>query len=346
MPLALLVGHVSSADVEDSASTFALSHAGHLLASPVLPCSMNWNRSLQPALKLLFTSVSWLLCPPRPVMVLAFIMHVLGDHRGVVQGNMMEQHERHAVLMLDEIRLTPGLAYDPSSGAVNGRPTIPLADGSFPKDALATHALVFMLGGVTTRWKQTVAYEFTGNSFSAAAAKKVIVTILTECEKMGLVVDAIVSDMGGGNQGLWKEFGIVVGRYSKHAVSCPHPCDQSRKLYFMADVPHLLKNLRNYLPYGQAIFLPDDIVKKHRLPSAEVNLSYVEKLVMEDSKLNLKLAPHLKEACLGQGHFEKMKAGLAFSLFNHDTAAGLRNLVQIGKLKKKALTTASFFEVV
>lgn len=260
--------------------------------------------------------------------------------------NIMEQHERHAVLMLDEIQLTPGLAYDPSNGTVIGRPTIPLADDSCPEDALATHALVFMLGGVTTRWKQTVAYEFTGNSFSAAAVKKLVLSILTECEKIGLKIDAIVSDMGGGNRGLWKLFGVVVGKHSKYAVSCPHPCDRSRKLYFMADVPHLLKNLRNHLTNNQSIFLPDDIVAKHSLPCGEVNLRYVYKLVKLDAKHNLKIAPHLKEVCLGQGHFEKMKVGLAFSLFNHDTAAALRYLVQIGKLKKKALTTAWFFEVV
>lgn len=49
---------------------------------------------------------------------------------------MMEQHEGHAVLMLDEIQLTPELAYDAFSSAVIGRLTIPMADGSFLKDAL------------------------------------------------------------------------------------------------------------------------------------------------------------------------------------------------------------------
>lgn len=89
--------------------------------------------------------------------------------------NITEQHERHAVLMLDEIKLTSGLAYNPSKRTAIGRPTIPSADDSCPEDALATHALVFiMLGGVTTRWKQAVAYEFTGNSFSAAAETRAL----------------------------------------------------------------------------------------------------------------------------------------------------------------------------
>lgn len=63
----------------------------------------------------------------------------------------MSPEERHATLMLDEMQLAPGLVYNPSSGTVLGAPTIPLADGTLPPDCLATHGLVFMLGGITTR---------------------------------------------------------------------------------------------------------------------------------------------------------------------------------------------------
>ncbi|KAH7958055.1 hypothetical protein HPB51_027960 [Rhipicephalus microplus] len=65
--------------------------------------------------------------------------------------NCMTEYERHACLMIDEMQITPSLVYDPSADAVLGRPTIPLADGSLPTDTLATHGLVFMLGGDTTR---------------------------------------------------------------------------------------------------------------------------------------------------------------------------------------------------
>lgn len=63
----------------------------------------------------------------------------------------MEDHERHAVLMFDEIQLKQGLSYDQATGRIIGRPTISLADGTLPKDAMAKKGFVFMLGGVTTR---------------------------------------------------------------------------------------------------------------------------------------------------------------------------------------------------
>lgn len=257
----------------------------------------------------------------------------------------MEEHERHSALMLDEIQLSAGLAYDQTTGEVFGRPTLALADGTLPDDAVATHGLVFMLGGVTTRWKQTIAYHLTGNSFSSAAAKDVVLEIIRLCEKIGVRIDAIVSDMGGGNQGLWREFGIVVGQYSRKYVCCPHPCDSSRQLYFMADVAHLLKNLRNHLSRGQSIFLPDNVVRKHAFTTNEVNLKHVKTLLDIDSALDLNLAPHLKPGCLDPGHFEKMKVSLAYSLFNHDKAAAIRYLVHRGDISEDALATAWFFEV-
>ncbi|XP_064475681.1 uncharacterized protein LOC135389575 [Ornithodoros turicata] len=149
--------------------------------------------------------------------------------------DLMSPEEHHATLMLDEIQLSPGLVYDPSSGSVLGSPTIPLADGTLPANTLATHGLVFMLGGISTRWKQTIAYHLSGNSFHAQTAKDFIVHIIKECEAIFLKVDVIVTDMGGGNQGLLKLFGIIVGKHSKRRTWCPHPCDSTRKLHFMAD---------------------------------------------------------------------------------------------------------------
>lgn len=47
--------------------------------------------------------------------------------------------------------------YDQSTSRVYGKVTLPGHSG------IATHALVFMLSGICKRWKQTVAYYYTGN---------------------------------------------------------------------------------------------------------------------------------------------------------------------------------------
>ncbi|KAH7964445.1 hypothetical protein HPB51_027317 [Rhipicephalus microplus] len=180
-------------------------------------------------------------------------------------------------------------------GTVLGATTIPLADGALPPDCLATHGLVFMLGGITTRWKQTVAYHLTGNSFHAKTVKDIIIVIIKACAAIYLKVDVVVTDMGGGNQAVWKLFGIIVGKHSKPKTSCPHPCDASRQLLFIADVPHLLKNLRSHLTKGRKIYLPEEVVKKkNNLPENEISIEPIKKLVEIDSNTKLMLAPHLK----------------------------------------------------
>src|SRR5277367_203178 len=70
----------------------------------------------------------------------------------------MSDFERDCCLTLDEISLNPDhiREFDPKGGSFVGSITVP------NKDEVATHGLVFMLSGLTTRWKQTVAYHLTG----------------------------------------------------------------------------------------------------------------------------------------------------------------------------------------
>lgn len=119
---------------------------------------------------------------------------------------------------------------------------------------------------------------------------------------------------------------------------------QAGSCFFMPDVPHLLKNLCNHLTRGQVIKLLAHLLTELNLPGAHVSIKPIEQLVEIDACLELKLAPHLKPACVQPGHYEKMKVGYAFSLFNNDNAAPLRRLAELKKRGKDALTTAWFVE--
>lgn len=50
----------------------------------------------------------------------------------------------------------------------------------------ATHALVFMLGGIFIRWKLPVAYHFTPNNLDGAILKPIVETIIQKAESVGL----------------------------------------------------------------------------------------------------------------------------------------------------------------
>ncbi|KAJ8878267.1 hypothetical protein PR048_018844 [Dryococelus australis] len=70
--------------------------------------------------------------------------------------------------------------------------------------------------------------------------------IIKEVEDSGFKVVAIVSDMGGKILSLWKNLQI-----STNEVSCTNPVDVTLKIRVFADMPHLIKLLRNnFLEYG------------------------------------------------------------------------------------------------
>ncbi|KAG8232011.1 hypothetical protein J437_LFUL011952 [Ladona fulva] len=194
---------------------------------------------------------------------------------------LMSPLERHAVLMLDEMSIKPALEFDASVGRIIGNST--LKDSQNKEYSLTTHALVFMLGGMSTHWKQTVGYHFTGPSFCARVVKEVMFDLIMKCEELGLSIDTVVSDMGGQNQALWKECGIIGGKYTKTTNYCEHPCDVNRKLFFIPDTPHIMKSLRNHLTGHQAITIPSCIVDELGFICNEVKVDYVEQLFEIDS---------------------------------------------------------------
>ena len=67
----------------------------------------------------------------------------------------------------------------------------------------ATKALVFMLGGVASRWKQTVAYHYTSNSIDGAVIGEIAIDIIRAANDIGLKVSCITSDMASSNRAMW-----------------------------------------------------------------------------------------------------------------------------------------------
>ena len=115
-------------------------------------------------------------------------------------------------------------------------------------------------------------------------------------------------------------------------------------LYFMADVPHLLKNLRAGLCNGNDIMLPPDIVKRENLPGCRVTVEHLEALHNFQKPLTFKLASQLREKDFNPAHFDKMDVGSALRVFHHATASALRELVARYKFSNQLLVTAWFVE--
>lgn len=130
---------------------------------------------------------------------------------------------------------------------------------------------------------------------------------MKKCFDLGLDVIAVTTDMGPGNRGMWKHFGVNAGKYGVVQNSIASPNDQIERIVFLADVPHVVKNLNGHLVRGQTITLPKETVDKYHLTSAKISIEPVARLIEFQENKTYKIAPDLKKELLSPGQFDKMK---------------------------------------
>ena len=174
--------------------------------------------------------------------------------------------------------------------------------------------------------------------------KQVTKEVIEAAHSIGLFVHVCVSDMGTANQDMWRTVGVYSGR-TGCTNHIQHPCSDQHQLYFMADTPHLLKNVRNCL-LNQSVLLPQHIVSSASLPSDCVTLSHVRELVKVQDDKQLKLVPNLTAAHVSPGQYQKMRVNTAAAVLSHTTASALQFCVAVNIMPKEAETTAWFIDCV
>lgn len=254
--------------------------------------------------------------------------------------------ERDCVLMLDEMAVRKCLEYDKGLRSFVGCVTDEVC--KFQRDstsdvALASHSLVIMIRGLTTNWKQVVAYYLTGESVEGSVLWRLVKQVIIDLNAIQVNVRAVVCDMGSCNRAMWRAAGIVACK--EHVTnSVKHPVLE-QSLYFLPDVPHVLKNVRNCL-LSNDILLPSEIVKQYKLPGPIVSISHVRSLLELQDSSELKIAPSLRQQHVQPKQFEKMKVSFAAQLFSHSVSSALQFCVSANLLPVGASTTAWFFEII
>jgi hypothetical protein len=144
---------------------------------------------------------------------------------------------------------------------------------------------------------------------------------------------------------MWKKLGIVCGKKTVTVNSFSHPCNSHKKICVLADVPHIIKNIRNHLVNGQYIFLPQKIVQQFNLPCNKVSIEPLKQLVEYQKDRDLKPAPNLTAKHLEPAHFDKMKVSHALNIFSNSVSAALKLMVESQKWDQSVLTTCWFLEL-
>lgn len=102
----------------------------------------------------------------------------------------MNNLDMDCAIVFDEMAIQKGVNYCSNLKQFVGNITLPNHCG------IATHVMVFMLVGIRARWKQVIAYHFTGDTVDHGCLKSIVVDLIQKAENIGLRVHALISDCG------------------------------------------------------------------------------------------------------------------------------------------------------
>lgn len=158
--------------------------------------------------------------------------------------------KKYVVLLLDEIKIKESLVYDKNSGQVigfadlddiNDTLTELERSGSVPAKPIATHVLGLMVRGVFTSCKFPYAHFLTRN-LTGDQLFSVAWEAVERLERAGLKVIAITADGASPNR---KMFRMNSNSTNPLCYKTRNPYSKEREIFFISDVPHLMKTTRN-----------------------------------------------------------------------------------------------------
>lgn len=190
-----------------------------------------------------------------------------------------------------------------------------------------SYAQVAMIRGLFGQWKQPIFYDF-----DCRMTEEILFKIITSVENAGFRVAAMVCDLGGSNRGLLKALNItVVQPFFKN------PANPQKKIYVVADVPHLLKLVRNH-------FVDNGFV----VNSKEINKNVIEELITRTNDVSdLSIAFKISAENLNVKAAKRQKVTLAAKLFSHTVSRAIFRCGSLGELKSSNwLECSDFFKLV
>ena len=235
----------------------------------------------------------------------------------------MSEMEKVCSLLIDEVSLKEALSYNQSDDLLEG-----LEDFGFlgRTQNIANTALVFMVRGIASNWKQPICYFLARNQTTSDNLTILVKECLQRLYDIGLVVKSCVCDQGSNNRRLFADLGIKIENPF-------YMCGQE-KVYFMYDPPHLLKSVRNNL-------LNHPIT----VDGKEANWEHIKQLYLDEQArghVRTKAAGRLTKEHIFPNGFQKMSVPRAAQVLSASVAASLNTAVGQGTLPPAAAYTAEF----
>lgn len=228
-----------------------------------------------------------------------------------IKHDELSPSEKICVLSFDEMKLRSAYCYD----KINDE-TLPAYN----------YAQVVMIRGLLGNWKQPIFFDYDCN-----LSKKILFDIIEYVESKGYYVSAIVSDLGPSNRSLHNELEV---NFNKPFFTSPKT---SHNIFVLADVPHMLKLIRNnFLDYGFVI------------DNKEITKSTIENILKLTEMSDLRITHKISEEHLTVAGTKRQKVKTAAKLFSHTVAQAINRCGQLGFMKEEDnwAECANFFKQV
>ncbi|ODM89329.1 Transposable element P transposase [Orchesella cincta] len=228
---------------------------------------------------------------------------------------LLSKRDSQVMLLVDEMGVQEKVSFEKASMKFKGY--IDYAD--FMEDEKtrkkakreADHCLVLMIRSLNNKMvfvhilqTQPVASFATRGAAPGNMLVKIILSCIIKLEKVGCEVVGVVSDGATSNKSMWRELGITTKRGGSIVNSVANPVDETRRIFFFCDIPHVFKCIRN-----------------HMLKTADVQWSggtahwaVYRNLYEVDKAAELRIVPKLTPKHINPNPFQRMKCSYALKV--------------------------------
>ena len=176
----------------------------------------------------------------------------------IKEANVREEKDKYVVLVLDEMKIREDLVFDKHSCRLIGFVNLGDVNDSLDKfeqqcqngerrviseESVATHMLVFMIRGLFTNLEFVFA-QFPTHGVTGDSLFPIVWEAIRNIEECGLKVIVVTADGASPNRKLFKMHQGLASNKVVYKTLNPYSQDD-REVYFMSDVPHLIKTTRN-----------------------------------------------------------------------------------------------------
>lgn len=102
--------------------------------------------------------------------------------------------------------------------------------------------------------------------------------------------------------------------------------NKNRKLFFLADGPRFLKNLKNSLLNNKVFKIPEEIIRDNNINFSYVKCDHLKELLQMQENITFKLTHKLQSHDLKNGRFSKIKVNKAKHILSREVSSSLKFL--------------------